>query len=275
MKIAVAFFGLSRCSSVCFPSIQEKILSKLPSEANIKYFYHLYEQVGIDNPRSGERGLLLENENHIFLSMHGMLEKPGDCLSTWNFGELTAYGDTWNDDFKSLKNLVHQLNSLNKVTEQVKTFDPDVVIFLRPDLFYHDELSIEFIYAAAKFPSAIFLPGWQSHKGYNDRFAVCGKNSYQSYGARAYQMKQYCQTYAKGLYAEGLLRYAIDQNAWIYPIKLRATRVRLGGIFSKERFRVGPEKYFQISGCLKRILIWLFLMAYRPGKLDFVKNERI
>lgn len=238
MKIAVAFFGIPRASSICLPSIIENLLKNVNHFAEIKFFYHFFLQDRIDNPHSGEYAELPADEYEPFLKYSGLLEPRGICLSAWSADDMSAFGDAWGDGH-SVINLLHQLHSLNQVTALVGDFNPDAVLFLRPDLYYHEPLDPCLLEIAAKNANAVFLPAWQSHGGYNDRFAVCGRHAYRCYGSRITFASRYCHDLAVPLHAERFLAYSLRQSELtVFPIRMHATRVRIGGRFVNERFYV-------------------------------------
>lgn len=237
MKIALAYFGLPRNSSICFPSIEDNIYRRLPRDAQVASFYHLYEPQLIDNPRSGEKAVLSENNYRVFDGMSGCYESAGGCLERWKFDEIKSYGDVWGDDFKSLANLLHQLNSLHSVTARVEEYEPDVVLFLRPDLLYHDPLPEFVLPAVATRPHALYIPHWQWWNGLNDRFAICGRFVYSAYGRRIERIFSFCNEQGRGLHAERLLRFSmIEAKANLRTLEMRASRVRVGGEMVDESF---------------------------------------
>lgn len=237
MKIALAYFGLPRNSSICFPTIERNIYHKLPACAQVASFYHLYEPQLIDNPRSGESAFLDETNYRAFAGMYGRLESAGGCLERWGFDEIKRYGDVWGDGFKSLANLLHQLNSLHTVTTLVQEYEPDVVLFLRPDLFYHDNLPEFVLSAVSARPRALYIPHWQWWNGLNDRFAICGRSVYGAYGRRIERIFPFCEEQGRGLHAERLLRFAMTEaGARLRTLEMRASRVRVGGEMVEESF---------------------------------------
>ncbi|WP_413043036.1 hypothetical protein [Pseudomonas sp. YJ42] len=237
MKLAVAFFGIPRNSSICFPSIEQNIYQYLPREAQVRSYYHLYEPQLVNNPRSGENGFIGESNYLPFARMDGRLEEAGACLRRWDFDEVKKHGDVWRDDFKSLSNLIHQLNSLHAVTALVDGFDPDVVLFVRPDLLYHDALPRFALNACASDRRAVYIPHWQWWNGLNDRFAVCGRDVYGAYGRRAELMIPFCLQEQRGLHAERLLRFSMGRvGALVRTLDVRASRVRLNGELVEETF---------------------------------------
>ena len=239
MKIAVAFFGIPRATQQCFPSIQKKILDTLPKDAEVKVFFHLYQQSMVINKRSKENGALTNEDYAPFLDFTGKLEAPEDCLETWDFEGIKESGDYWNDDFASLKNLIHQLNSLYEVTQMLKDYEPDVVLFIRPDLIYHDSFRNNCVRFSLKYPNSSFIPAWQWFRGLNDRFSICGKQSYEAYGERILNIKDYLSSVDNPLHSEDLLKFSLNKNnTLIMPLCIKASRVRIGGLIRKEKFSI-------------------------------------
>lgn len=236
MKIAIAFYGIPR-STLSYPSIEQKIFSTLPKDAEVKIFYHLYDQAIISNKRSGENSIIEKAAYAPFLEHNGELELPGNCLEKWQFEQVKSFGDTWNDEYQSLSNLLHQLNSLFEVTTQIDKFGPDMVLFLRPDLIYHDSPPSTIYSYLFRNQSAVFVPSWQWWGGYNDRFAFCGKEAYSIYGKRITQVIQFCEQNKKSLNSEELVKFVLDSKKLnIYPLNVRASRARVDGTVKKEIF---------------------------------------
>lgn len=254
-RIAVGFFGIPRCSEVCFPSIQDKVLNRLGALGEVRCFYHLYSQTEIDNGRSGERGTLDPGSYTPFLAFDGELELRGPALEQWGFVELLARGDKYRDDGKSLSNLVHQLNSLYRLTERIQGWNPEVVVFLRPDLLYHDSFEAGVIRRCLRAPDSVFVPYWQPWGGLNDRFAVCGARAYAAYGKRVEKALAFCEHTGLPLHAERLLAFALSHaKAVVRTVPWTASRVRLGGIVREESFLPPPGPWKKRLEKLKRKL---------------------
>lgn len=236
-KIAVAYFGIPRSSDLCFPSIQHQFLEPLAVIGEVRAFHHLYCQQRIENPRSGEAGSLAQENYAPFEDSEGEFEHPGQALRRWGYAELLTHGDRYGDDGRSLANLVHQLHSLHRVTSMVLTWRPDVVLFLRPDLYYHDPVELGVVQKCIKDPRMVYVPWWQPWGGHNDRFAVCGAQAYLSYGRRVEQAREYCVSKGLSLHAEELLEFALVRDAVrVRTFGWRASRVRLGGVMREESF---------------------------------------
>ena len=237
MNIAIAYFGLPRNTALCMPSIQSQIYEQLPASAVAKSYYHFYMQSSVDNPRSGEVGAFDPGNYEPFKQMTGLIEQPNDCLTRWEFDTIKTYGDTWKDGFKSISNLLHQLHSLREVTQLLQEFDPEVILFLRPDLIYHDPLPPEVLTACQRNPNAAYIPHWQWWNGVNDRFSVCGRRAYATYGRRIERAIQFCESQNRPLNSERLLKYALQEGgAALRTLDVRASRVRINGQMADETF---------------------------------------
>ena len=140
LRIGVCFFGITRSLRFTIPSIQENLLAPAREFGDVVSYAHFFDQRNICNPRTGEFGALDVEEHKLLPIDRLVLEEPDICLQTWRFDDLRTHGDAWNDNFISLRNLVHQLHSLNEVTKMAVSDGVDLVIFARPDLQYHDSL---------------------------------------------------------------------------------------------------------------------------------------
>lgn len=237
LNIAVAFFGIPRNSQICFPSIQANVLAQLPADSNVKCFYHLYKIDEVQNSRSGEQGLLAADNYAPFETMTGRLDSTDGVLERWDFEQVKALGDTWADDFASLRNLIYQLNSLHEVTTMMESFKPDFVVFVRPDNFFHTALpTYVFEQPEARRLNA-YIPDWQWWGGLNDRFAICGRDTYVAYGKRIERIFDFSKATGRKLHSERLLKFALQQaGAKICTVPTQASRVRISGAFAEESF---------------------------------------
>lgn len=264
MKIAVAFFGLPRCSSVSMPTIIQNLFAHFPNGSEFRCFYHFYQQNQVVNPRSGENGTLDESNYQPFMQYEGVMEDPQKALENLPFERLKLFGDIWKDDFNSLRNLMLQLHSLKQVTELCKNFSPDVVLFARPDLVYHDPVPSHVYLMAREYKDSVFVPNWQWGSGLNDTFAVCGRNSFEVYGTRLDDAVNYCEVKKEPLHSERLLKYALlKAKKDIYHLDVKASRVRLGGVIAKENFT--PYKHYQFSRFTNQFKRFYFFTAIKTN----------
>lgn len=237
MEVSIALFGIPRSNSFAWEFFKRNIIQRLEAFHNVKIFYHFYKGVEIHNPRSGEFGLIPDENYAPYLDYHGVVESPNSCLDRWNFTHIATYGDPWNDNYLSLKNLVHQLNSLYQVTQLVRKERADLVIYARPDLIYHDSLDARAISLFLESPSAVVVPSWAWAGGYNDRFAFCGATSYIAYGERILRIKEYLESTGHALHSERLLKFCLNRASVDVGItNMRASRVRISGEVVKESF---------------------------------------
>jgi hypothetical protein len=248
--IAVGFFGLPRAMARTLPSLRAQIIEPAAALGEVRVCYHLFRQSWVQNPRSGENQAM-GPENYAFFQDHaGELQAPDGIAEATGLETLKAHGDAWRDDFVSLRNLLLQLHSLQRLTQQLAAMKPDLVVFARPDLLYLDSLGpvmTDMLQPARR--QTVALPHWQwSLSGYNDRFAVCGADAFEAYGNRLRQLPAFLADCDRPVHAESLLRYALDTHcAEVLALPLRASRVRVNGEVRDESF--APPK-------LRRRLRW-------------------
>ena len=245
MKIAVALFGIPRASKLALPTLFGTALAELGHVGETRVFHHLFVQPRVRNPRSSEDDELRASAYTPFDAFDGELEPAGDCLQRWPVERLQTFGDYYQDDFVSFNNLVHQLHSLWRVTQRIEAWQPDVVLFLRPDLIYHDAIPQAWIEAALRAPRLVVVPDWQWWGGVNDRLAVCGRASYPAYGRRIERAARFCERTTRPLHAERLLRFALHEaRLRLRTRAFRASRIRTDGRMVAEKFHsngtVGP-----------------------------------
>ncbi|MBS3980499.1 MAG: hypothetical protein KGZ77_12005 [Rhodobacteraceae bacterium] len=239
LKIAVVFFGITRALRLTLPSITAQLIDPARAIAReIRLCGHFFRQTGISNPRSGEVGEL-DPEEYRLLNLDAVeLEDPGACLDLYPMDQMQARGDIWRDDFASFRNLVHQLHSLKRATLLAEGFQPDIVIFARPDLLYHDSAAEHLDLLARAHRSFVLVPDWAQWFGHNDRFAlVKGAEGVAAYGRRADRMGEYCAR-GKRLHSERFLKYALGGQR-VRTMHMRASRVRASGLQVLEDFTPG------------------------------------
>lgn len=239
LKIAIVFFGITRALRLTLPSITAQLIDPARAIAReIRLCGHFFRQTGISNPRSGEMGEL-DPEEYRLLNLDAVeVEDPGACLDLYPMDQMQARGDIWRDDFASFRNLVHQLHSLKRATLLAEGFQPDIVIFARPDLLYHDSAAEHLDLLARAHRSFVLVPDWAQWFGHNDRFAlVKGAEGVAAYGRRADRMGEYCAR-GKRLHSERFLKYALGGQR-VRTMHMRASRVRASGLQVLEDFTPG------------------------------------
>lgn len=237
MKIAVAFFGVARSLKYTICSIEENILAPLRALGDVKIFGHFYNLTEIYNPRSGE-SCKIDTSQHALINFDSIIiDEPNDCLSRFNIKEIYSARDPYLDDYKSITNLLHQLHSLDSVTKSIQeSYQPDVVVFVRPDLYYHNSLQASMLLAVRSSRKRVFLPAWQSYGGYNDRCAICNNDTYVDYGSRANLVDSYID-FCKPFYSELFLYFVLrKKHIKVSRLEITASRIRGDGRVEDELF---------------------------------------
>lgn len=234
-RIAICFFGITRSLSFTIESVVENVIDPAKETGEVKVFAHFFKQRKIENSRTGESALLNPNEHHLLNADEVELEQPDKFLASSNFGAVSKFGDGFGDQFQSLRNLFHQLYSLQKVTLNALEWNPDIVVFVRPDLQYHDSM-FNIYKRASRLSDGVFVPNWQHWDGLNDRFSVAvGTKAIRAYGLRFEQVLSYCEHMNAPLHSEKLLKYVL-RNERIRTMGIRASRVRANLTLAEEPF---------------------------------------
>ena len=243
-QIAICFFGITRSLKHTIRSIEANVIEPARARGTVRIYAHFFDQTSISNTRSGEQGVLDREEYRLLKADQLRLEAPDMCLEEWGFEGLKDFGDSWNDGFRSQRNLVHQLHSMNVAAADALADNPGLVIYCRPDMLYHDDLGPWIDRALTGSGHGVTLPNWQHwHGGYNDRFAICREvSAARTYGSRVTRMRDFCKETSSPVHSERLLRFVLD-GAGIKPslMSARASRVRANGEVKRERF-AGPVR---------------------------------
>lgn len=264
IKIAVCFFGISRSLAFTYPSIEMNILRPAWDTGEVKIFVHFFDQEMIVNARSGENGATRRDEHLLLKPDWLQLEPPDNCLKQIPYDQIKSFGDAWGDGFQSLRNLMHQLHSLKTVSKAALDWQPDIIVFARPDLEYHDSLAGPIRKVLLSHGNMVCLPSWQHWAGgYNDRFAICtADEAAKAYGERLNEVLVFCKEDDRSLHAEQLLKFVLTKrNVKLRMTSARASRIRLDGTKLVETFE---------DHRIKAIRQW----RQRPWRLGLLKPLR-
>lgn len=268
MRIAACFYGIDRSLAHTHRSILTNVLDPIRSIGELKVFAHFYKQFTIDNPRSDEVNVKITPAWDLLCADCLILEEPDSFMQQELYEFILSYGDIYGDSGKSIRNLLHQLHSIRQVWLSANLFNPDIILFLRPDLIYHDNFSAQIRKVMRFAVSAIYTPSWQQWLGgLNDRFAICyGKQAAKAFSLRMSSIHEYCilnsleKCSPKGLHAERLLYHALlRSDSFLLPTSLKASRVRANGYVVSEEFkdihssRVKASILWHNIKCLKRL----------------------
>lgn len=238
MRIGIVFFGLPRCSRMTLPTIEQYILGALPADAEVFIHSSLSYQTAITNLRSQEAGKV-EAENYTFFTQYPhIFTTPEQLLDTELYQQLLAYGDKqWADNGASLRNLMLQLNSLRLGYLACRQHGCDFYLFVRPDLLIHDAIPIVDFIEKMQDERAVMLPGWQWHRGVNDRFCLATQRAADVFGLRYERMLDFCQKTGREMHSERFLAYELQvNNVVVRTCTARMSRVRVSGQQVEEEF---------------------------------------
>lgn len=237
MKITVAFYGIPRYTAISAPSIETHLLEPMRAWADVSVVHHLWRIDEVRSARSGEAAVLAKDAYAYFDQFEGTVEQPEAFEASPLFESWKSHGDAFGDNFGSLRNLMHQLQSLRRVTERIAQTAPDVVVFARPDLQYHDDIPRSACRLVARLPRTCVVPIWNWWAGYNDRFAICGRSAFEAYGRRLDRALDFAREAGRPIHSEMLLKFALRKShVQTLAIPLTASRVRADGTVRQENF---------------------------------------
>ena len=236
MKIIIGFFGLSRSLRFTMPSIASHILAPITASGlPVIKIGHFNMPKTIDNPRSDERAIVPDRDEIGPLELDlRWVEPQNDQTILSTFNKVARWGDYFGDDYISLRNLCHQLRSLDRLWSLIELAgveDDDIFFLLRPDLQYVDPLDFFSIFTTIMSNEAdLIVPSWQHWGGVNDRFAFGNARAARHYATRWREVEEGC-THLGGMHAETFLRYVVERHGLQLGFTdMRALRVRANGL---------------------------------------------
>lgn len=179
-----------------------------------KRFGHFNIVDAINNARSHENNVPIDRDEHQSLNCEiteTTLQDDLDSAPHFQeaFEQLKQFGDSWNDNFGSLRNCLRQLHSLDCVTNMIEESRErfDVVIYTRVDLHFIARLNIPRIRAGT-----LYTPWFDKYRGLNDRFAMGDQSAMLKYGRRRAFAVRYCEETGKPFHAERFLWWHAQQQ---------------------------------------------------------------
>jgi hypothetical protein len=185
MKVALAFWGLTRSLKYTINSINEKIINILKKN-NIEYkiFMHTWIVNSIyNNTRSHENNIVLDNEEYKLLNPDFVeLHDQDEFKRQINFEAFRSKPDPWNTNYETVNNFICAMFSKSKCTQLISNSGEqfDYIIFLRPDCAYYTKLDVNFFKLINN--NTICIPNFALHNNFNDRFCLTNMNTYKIYG---------------------------------------------------------------------------------------------
>ena len=261
-RVALCFFGLTRSLSVTRASLRRHVLDVLTSHGwAYDIFLHTYVKHTLTNPRSNEANVDLDTNEWRYLRPTGVLIEDSDKVDADYVKPLLpnilTRGDLWREhavNHSSMANLLSQLRSIEKATglllrAQEKSLTTyDAVIFLRPDVWFFNDINMQEVETARAGPGVMFIPEFHAvaaAKEVNDRFAICHPADAKIWGQRRRLVDEYVFGRNETLHSERLLGYALRQaNITVKPSTIFFGRVRankvLWGRPGKETMVIKP-----------------------------------
>ena len=234
MRVALAYFGLTRSLRHTAASIACNVEAPLAEAgAEVHRVGHFHRPALINNPRSGEHGVVPEEGDTPLLGLDTMIAEPQDpALVAADWATCRTGQDAFGDGYRSLHNLCFQLRSLRQVWSLAESAlrPGDWVLFLRPDLLYLDRIDIPVLTRMLERTGTdLAVPSWQSWGGLNDRFALCRVEAAASYAKRADHLGTMVSRFG-AVHPESLLAYAVEASGLrATTMDARAVRIRAGG----------------------------------------------
>jgi len=185
MKVALAFWGLTRSLKYTIDSINNKIINKL-KEHGIQYkiFMHTWIVNSLySNSRSKEYGIMLDNTEYNLLNPDYIeLHDQNDFKQKINFKAFRTHKDPWNTNYETVNNFICAMYSKARCTQLIDKSNEefDYIIFLRPDVLYLNDFDINFLKKVDN--NTICIPNFALHSNFNDRFCITNMKTYKLYG---------------------------------------------------------------------------------------------
>jgi hypothetical protein len=231
MKVALAFWGLTRSLKYTIDSINTKILNILKKH-NIEYkiFMHTWNVNSIyTNTRSNETNIKLDNEEYKLLSPdYFETHDQDEFKKNINLKAFRRHKDPWNTKYETVDNFICAMFSKSRCTQLIKNSNEnfDYIIFLRPDCMYLNDFDISFFKLVND--KSICIPNFSLHNNFNDRFCLTNMTTYKLYGHVFSQLFKYSKKYP--LHSETFHYNIIKYNKVdIKLINFQFSRVRANG----------------------------------------------
>ncbi|HWD90981.1 MAG TPA: hypothetical protein VG938_01400 [Verrucomicrobiae bacterium] len=173
MKIAVCFVGVTRnFSKHTLDSIQRNLFDVVAKhDPHFKRFAHFNKIAELTNERSRENAVAIDPDEHKLLNCD-VVEHTDQRLvdEQIDFEYLKQFGNLWEDNFGTLRNVLRQLYSLNAIADILERQNTkfDLVIYSRPCLRFFRPIEIP----RTILPHTLYTPWFDRFRGLNDRFAM-------------------------------------------------------------------------------------------------------
>lgn len=231
MKIALAFWGITRSLKYTIDSIKDNILGPLNSH-DVTVFLHTFTFSGdYTNPRAKEVGLHLDFKEYTLLNADVIEITDQDELKREiSIDSFKTNKDPWNTNYISVENFICAMYSKSRIVDMIEksSIQFDRIIFLRPDVQYLNLFDNKFLDMVDD--STICVPNFHKYSNFNDRFCIATHKNGLIYGSLFKFMLEYSKI--NELHSETFQRYYLDKifKLKILFIPIYFNRVRANGI---------------------------------------------
>jgi hypothetical protein len=253
MRIAVCFFGITRnFGKFALDSIDANLLAPVAQlDPGFRKFAHFNRIQKVTGKRSPENNVAVNPEEYKLLNCDRVaLTDQEEVDQAIDFDFLKQYGDSWQNDFSSLKNLLRQFHSLNAVTDLLLQdgVPYDLVIFSRVDLRFEVRLELPKIR-----PGTLYTAWFDRFRGLNDRFGLGDLPTMVAYGRRQSMAREYCSELKIPLTAEHYLLWYMKRKGFAtgFLTSLNFSRLRAQGKVIRIEGGMGPKFRFHLKRMLE------------------------
>lgn len=236
MKVALAFWGLTRSLKYTIDSINNKIMNKL-KENGIQYkiFIHTWIVHSLyNNSRSKENNIVLDNSEYQLLNPDYIeIHDQDDFKKKINLKAFRSHKDPWKTNYETVDNFICAMYSKARCSQLIENSNEvfDYIIFLRPDVLYLNDFNINFFKKVNN--NTICIPNFALHSNFNDRFCITNMKTYKLYGYIFNKLFEYSKH--NPLHSETVhYKVMIKNKIKIEKINFHFKRVRADGRISND-----------------------------------------
>ena len=186
MKIALAFFGITRSLKYTIDTINKNVLDVFRiNNIDFTIFMHTYKLDTYTNQRTGEHVDNVDNEEYKLLNPDYLLIHDQNKIKKLiNMPLYRSHKDPWNTNYNSVDNFILAQYSKSNVVNLIHQtgVQYDYVIFIRPDCSYFTRFNINWLRFVNN--NTICTPnfGLFGKYNFNDRFCISNMRTYKLYG---------------------------------------------------------------------------------------------
>ena len=231
MKIALAFWGLTRSLKYTIDSINNNIL-KVLNDNSIEYIIYqhtYYFSTEYKNIRTKELNDKLDFDEYKLLNANYLKRDDQDKIKlNLNLQKYRSFPDPWRTNYNSVDNFILAMYSKKKVTKMIQKSKEniDIIMFLRPDVKYLRPFDINFLNIIN---NTINVPNFGIINNINDRACIALYKEAMIYG----KLFNYIFEYSKNnkLHSEEFQYNILTKlNININYISFYFNRVRCNGL---------------------------------------------